>query len=103
MTMAPVNAKIVTVVTGAAARPRVVEALEAMGARGFTVSRVEGHGAHGDRKTGFFDDENVAFSVVVPEPLALRILEWVETDLAPREPSIAYAADVLAVPAGHFS
>ena len=100
--MPAVQAKLVTIITVYSARQRVVDALAALGLRGFSVHSVEGHGAHGQRVDTFFEKENLAFNIVTSAELAAKLLEWVERDLLRHDPSIAYCADVTAVPAGHF-
>ena len=101
--MAPAPAKLVTIVTPFSARQRVVDVLTELGVRGYTAASVEGHGVHGDRVSSLFEHENVAFTIVVSGAIAAKLLAWVEDELAPTDPSIAYCADVVAVPAGHFA
>jgi hypothetical protein len=101
--MAAVPTKVVVIVTVPSCRQRVGDTLDALGVRGFSVSRVEGRGVHGDRISGFFDEENLSFTVVTSAAIAPQILHWVEGTLAREEPSIAYSFDAMAVPPGHFT
>lgn len=100
--MTAVKARLVTIIAPTGARDRIVEALAKFGARGYSISRVEGHGAHGDHRRGLIESGNLAFLVVVSEPRSLEILAWVEAELVPLDAAIAFASDVLAVPGGHF-
>ena len=97
--MSSVQAKLVTIITVFEARDIVLEALAALGVRGFSLSRVEGVGVHGKKRTGLVDADNVEFAIVTSEPLCARILEWVDGDLLACHPGIAYSSDVVAVAA----
>jgi nitrogen regulatory protein P-II 2 len=100
--MPPINAKLVTIITESGARERVAEALLRHGVRGHSLGHVDGAGAHGTRIGGFFESKNVMFLTVVSESTATSLLEWVEGELVPAFPSIAYMTDVVAVPGDHF-
>jgi nitrogen regulatory protein PII len=100
--MPAVHAKLVTIVTRRSAKQRVIDALDRLGVRGFSAADVEGRGVHGQVAATLFEEENVAFSIVVSAAIAEQLLDWVERDLVPHDPAIAYAGDVLAVPGGHF-
>lgn len=97
--MAPVPAKVVTIITEFAARQLILDALAALAVRSFTSTGVEGSGVHGEKRHGFVQAGNLQFVIVVSEPLSVRLLTWVEQSLLPHFPSVAYSADVLAVTA----
>jgi nitrogen regulatory protein PII len=100
--MPPKPAKLVTIIAPHHARERILDALHALGARGFSLSHVEGFGAHGHRDSGVADAKNLAVMVVAGDALARKILTWVEEELIPIHAAIAYSADVIAVPGGYF-
>lgn len=89
--------KVVTIVTVFAARELVQAAFPSLGVDGFTARHVEGVGAHGEKRTSLFDAKNVEYIVVASESLAERIMQWVEDELLPRYPAIAYSTDAVAV------
>ena len=97
--MPPLQAKLVTIITAHEARDLVSKALADLGVHSFSTSRVEGTGRHGPKRRGFIEAGNIEFTIVVSEPLSIRLLSWVETNLLAAHPGIAYSADVLAVAA----
>jgi hypothetical protein len=97
--MPPVPAKVVTIITVFEARERVLEAFVTLGVRGYSTFQVEGAGVHGDKRIGLVESENLVYVVLASDGLATRMLTWVETQLLPRYPGIAYSSDVAAVAA----
>ena len=103
--MPAIPAKAVTIITGSHLRKPIEDALREFGASGFSVAGgVEGRGAHGPRPhSATFEGYSLIFTIVATATLAANILEWVERELIPEEPSIAFVADVVAVHRGHLS
>ena len=97
--MAPVSAKVVTIITAFEARELVLTAFAVLGVRGFSTSRVEGVGVHGHRRSGLVEAENLVFVIVASEELAERVLEWVGKHLVSHYASIAYSTNARAVAA----
>lgn len=97
--MAPVAAKLVTIITAFEGHDRVLDGLHKLRIDGYSVTRTEGHGVHGAQVGNVISAKNYAFAIVAREELAMRLLDWVEHELVPAHPTVAYSADVLAVPA----
>jgi len=97
--MPPVAAKLVTIVAAFETEAPIQKKLAALKVHGYSVTNVTGRGRHGQQPGGFFEAKNVSFSIVTTEARARQILEWVDAELAPSYPCIAYATDVMAVPA----
>jgi hypothetical protein len=93
------KAKVVTVITVFDARARLLEAFAHMGVHSYSSFHAEGMGVHGAKRTGIGEAQNIVYVSVVSEALAARVLTWVESDLLPAFPSIAYCTDAVAVAA----
>jgi len=94
------NVKLVTIITPYAFEERIANELLQLGATGFSSSKVDGHGAHGPRKFGFADGENIRLEVLVHDD-ATKILHNLAARYA-ADAVVAYAIDAVAVPTGHF-
>jgi hypothetical protein len=81
---------------------RVEREIRALGARGFTKVRSSGHGIHGPRVRGIVDAGNERIETLVPEAVAQRILDHVETTYADYE-VVAFTYDAVAVPRFRFT
>jgi nitrogen regulatory protein PII len=100
--MALTAAKLVTIITAFEGHDRVVDAIHKLGIEGYSVTRMEGHGLHGAQVGSVISARNYAFAIVATGELATRLLDWVERDLVPTHPTLAYCIDVLAVPAARI-
>lgn len=92
----PTPAKLVTIITAFEGQLHVERALASFAVGGYTRSKGHGTGTHGARPANVFEADNAIFTIVTTEATAARILEWVERELVPGHPSIAYCADVVA-------
>jgi hypothetical protein len=95
--MPPSNVKVVTIVTDITARERLLNAFNRFGVHGFTAFHAEGMGAHGEKQSGLTGTKNIVYVVVASESIASRLLRWVDEELLPTFPSIAYGTDAVAV------
>lgn len=86
--------KLVTIVGEAVARDRVIRILAEEGARGHTAFSVEGLGAKGSRIADIEEFSNIQIEVVVPAPVAERVLARLQSDLLPHFAMIVYETDV---------
>ncbi len=86
--------KLVTVVCEALARDPIQALLAEVGAHGYTVFQVEGAGAQGERTGDIREFSNIQVEVIVPAPVAEKLLTRLERDFFPRFAMIAYEADV---------
>ena len=76
--MAPVSAKLVTIIMISEDEDTIVKAFRSLGVSGYTMFRARGFGAHGEQSGGFLGGENVVLQTVASAAVAARILEWVE-------------------------
>lgn len=95
------KAKLVIVVGPSELSDHLARDIRELGARGFTFTRANGHGAHGDRTFGILDGANGRFEIVASPALAAKILDHVATQFGDRA-VIAYALDCEAVPFERF-
>lgn len=95
------HVRLVTIIVASEVQERVKRELLGLGAAGYTVSRVEGHGQHGASKRTLFEDGNIRFEFIVSHALADVVLDHA-TKLAESVPLIAFAHDVEAVPRANF-
>jgi|SRR5580704_11121427 nitrogen regulatory protein PII len=93
--------RVVTIVATAELQERLQKDLWSLGARGLTVGKVSGWGAHGHRRDSFLDSGNVRIETLVEATIATKILERVVKNYDGQE-IIAYVHDVEAVPKAHF-
>ncbi|HET9694276.1 MAG TPA: DUF3240 family protein [Steroidobacteraceae bacterium] len=69
--------RVVTIVTEAALERTLVAEIEALGARGFTITDARGKGSHGARHSEWTQEGNIRLEVVCEPDLAERIAERV--------------------------
>lgn len=93
--------KLVTVIAGEELGDGVLQALNGIGATGFTVARVDGRGSHGLRHKDFFALANVRIEVLLSPDAAERLLERLARAYGGRQ-VIAFSHDVDAWPKQHF-
>jgi hypothetical protein len=93
--------RLVTIVATAELQERLEKDLLAMGARGLTIGKVDGVGAHGRRRASFLDSGNVRIETLVSAATGAKILERVVKNYDGQE-IIAYAHDIEAVPKAQF-
>jgi nitrogen regulatory protein PII len=86
--------KLVTIVGEALARERVTRLLSEEGARGYTLFAVEGTGAKGSRVADIEEFTNIQIEVIVPEPVAQRLMERLQRDCFPHFAMIVFETDV---------
>jgi len=64
------------------------------GARGHTAYPVTGLGAKGVREGDITESGNIQIDVIVPEPVAARLLERLVRDILPHFATVVYESDV---------
>ncbi len=94
--------KLITIVCEAIARETLVALLRDCGAKGYTVSAVEGWGAKGSRFADIPEDANIELKTIVGPERAHRILERLSTEVMPRFATVACVADVQVLRADKF-
>lgn len=86
--------KMVTIICEALAKEAITRLLRETGAHGFTVFEVEGAGDKGERTMEMWEFANLQFEVIVPPPVATRLLERLQCEFFPRYTMVAYETDV---------
>ena len=94
------KAKVVTLITVFEAEEAVRTAFARLGVTRFSTAHIEGIGAHGRKRSGLSENKNLEFVIVASDALAERVLSWVDRELLPNHPSIAYSTDATAVTTG---
>lgn len=96
VTVKLVTVKLVTVVAEAVLEDYLIGDLKRLGARGYTLSRVEGEGSRGTR-VGDVAGGNIRLEVVVGPAVAEAILQHLADTYFAHYAIIAFAADVQVV------
>ena len=87
------NLILVTIVAEDELEARLVADLKRLGARGHTVCRVRGAGAHGERGSDW-EGENIKLEVIVDAASADAICDHVAREYFPRFATILYLTPV---------
>jgi nitrogen regulatory protein PII len=85
--------KLVVIITEDELEARLTKEIMALGARGYTVSRVQGEGWHGARKSEW-EGENVRIETIVPETVANSILAHLAERYLPHFATVVYVQTV---------
>lgn len=85
---------LVTIVTEASLERRLIQDLENLGARGWTVSDARGKGAEGEREPGWDTVGNIRIEVVCDPPIAERIAAHVSAEYFEDHAIVLYLSDV---------
>ena len=86
--------KLVTIICEALAREPLTQMLSETGAHGYTLFPVEGSGAQGRRVADIEEFGNVQVEVIVPAPVADKLLARLEREFFPRFALVAYESDI---------
>ena len=86
--------KRVTIVGEALARERLTQLILETGAHGYTLFPVEGAGARGSRVADIAEFTNIQVEIIVPAPVAERLMERLHRDFLPHFTMIVYETDV---------
>ncbi len=86
--------KLVTIITEAALEPQLLEDLERLGARGYTIMEARGKGARGARTADWDQNLNVRIEVICDGIVASTITEHCRTSYYPNYAMVVYISDV---------
>jgi nitrogen regulatory protein P-II 2 len=86
--------KLVTIVCEALVREPLQALLKEVGAHGYTMFTVEGHGAKGPRVADIQEFANIQVEVIVQPAVAENLLARLEQEFFPRYAMIAYESEV---------
>jgi nitrogen regulatory protein P-II 2 len=93
--------KLVTIIADESLKKILEEDIIALGARGYTVTNVEGKGKTGSRDSAW-SGENVKIETIVPPSICENILSYVAANYFERYAVIAYSFDVQTIRSNHF-
>jgi nitrogen regulatory protein P-II 2 len=85
--------KLVTIIAEALLKAELIEDILRLGARGYTVSGVEGEGTRGIHAAEW-EGPNVKIETLVPDEVAERILDQVARTYFPHFAVVAYVTTV---------
>lgn len=101
--MPHINRKLMTIVTEAILEADLREALEDLGASGYTITNARGSGSRGVRDAGWQTSSNIRIEVVCSEDLAERIAEQMRERFYDDYAMILFESDVRVMRSGKFS
>ena len=88
------NFKLLTIVTEAALENEVTEALERLGASGYTIVNARGKGSRGIRDAGWSTSSNIRVEVICDAILAEKIAEHMQEHYYRDYAMVLYVSDV---------
>ena len=91
--MQPTTIALVTIIAEGVLRDRIVEAISALGARGYTIVEVHGRGARGVSEQ-FWYGAQVRIETLVSADTADAILDHLQANYFADYSVVAYASDV---------
>jgi nitrogen regulatory protein PII len=86
--------KLVTIIGEALAREPLRRLLTETGAQGYTLFAVEGDGSQGRRAADIQEFANIQVEVIIPSPVAERLLARLEQEFFPKFAMVAYETDI---------
>lgn len=93
--------KLVTIIADDSLRHLLEEHITELGAKGYTVSHVEGKGKTGSRDSAW-SGENVKIETIVPDDICERIITKISDQFFPAYAVIVYISDVEVLRSTHF-
>jgi len=88
--------KLLTIVVESLLEKRLVEEIKRLGAKGYTLTPARGEGSRGIRSVDW-EGQNIRLETLVPEEVALRILQRLQEAYFPHYAMIAYVENVWVV------
>ncbi len=88
------NFKLLTIVTEAALEGELTEALERLGASGYTIVNARGKGSRGIRDAGWSTDSNIRVEVICDGVLAEKIAAYMQDHYYRDFAMVLYVSDV---------
>jgi len=87
--------KLLTIVTEAAIESRLVKDIEALGARGYTITDARGKGSRGRRDAAWDENRNVRIEVICNATVAEAIARHLEVTYYEHYGMVLYIGEVL--------
>jgi hypothetical protein len=101
--MTDFRCKLVTLVTEAILEIEICEALDTLGATGYTVVDARGSGSRGIRNAGWQSSSNIRIEVLCSAELAKRIEEYMQKFYYENYAMVLFEADVSVLRPDKFS
>jgi nitrogen regulatory protein PII len=86
--------RLLTIITEAAIEKRLLQDLEQLGARGYTISEARGKGSRGERSGNWRDVANIRIELIVSEPLAAQLFAHLQQHYYDHYAMVAFLQDV---------
>ena len=94
--------KLLTVVTEAALEATLVREIEALGARGYTITDARGKGSHGTRDGSWPKNANIRMEVLCRADIAFAIVEALNARYSDNYSMVIYVVDAAVMRAEKF-
>lgn len=91
--MANVHLKLVTIISEPVLSSRLVATIRSLGAKGFTMSDVQGEGS-GAKSSGEVPNQKLKIEVVAEDDLAQKIMQEISKKYFENYSLIVYASDI---------
>ena len=78
--MAPVERKLITIVTEAVLENELCDGLRRLGVSGYTITEARGSGSRGVRDAGWSSSSNIRVEVVCSDEIAKKIGDYVRRE-----------------------
>jgi len=93
--------KLVTIIAADSLENHIVKDIQSLGAKGYTISYVEGKGEK-ELRNSAWEGENVKIISIVSAEVCDKILAHLEKTYFEKYPMIAFSTDVMVVRSNHF-
>ena len=93
--------KLLTIIVDEALKSTIEEEITLLGAKGYTLTHVEGKGTSGERNNAWVG-ENIKIETIVAEEISVKILDLLSDKYFGKYAIIAYCTDVNVMRVDHF-
>lgn len=93
--------KLLTIIVDEALKSTIEEEITQLGAKGYTITHVEGKGTSGERNNAWVG-QNIKIETVVAEEISVKILHLLSDKYFKKYAIIAYCTDVKVMRVDHF-
>ena len=94
--------KLVTIIAADSLKNHIVKDIQSLGAKGYTVSYVEGKGEK-ELRNSAWEGENVKIETIVSSDVCDKIMTYLQKNYFDKYAMIAFSTDVMVVRSNHFS
>ena len=101
--MPEIERKLLTIITEALLENELCEAIDRLGATGYTVTNARGRGSRGVRDAGWTSSGNIRVEVVCSKALSEEIAEYLRSKYYDHYAMIIFESDVRVLRSGKFT